>query len=147
MHGVNDSEISENIMDAIKEASRYKSGSQKEKLMDAIQHLHPRPLSNGEIQLQHCHIISQNGLQATRLEMRCPSGRGRRGWTIQMIRRPITGKAEGNGVAKIKDEESGEGRTRKIIYYINPALLQVFFGPSDLCSCKVPKRIKSEQGG
>jgi hypothetical protein len=32
-----------------------------------------------------------------------------------MIRGPTTGKMEGNDVAKIKEEESGEWRSRKTI--------------------------------
>jgi hypothetical protein len=68
-HEINDAESSENIMDTIKKASHYKSGSQKEKLMDAIQHFHPRPLTGeGQAQLQYCHMISQNELPASRLE-------------------------------------------------------------------------------
>ena len=45
-HEVDDSESSENIIDAIKAASHYKSGSQGEKFMDVNQHLHPNPLSS-----------------------------------------------------------------------------------------------------
>ena len=60
-----------------------------------------------------------------------------------MIKRPTTGKMEGKSVAKITDEENGEWRMKKSKDDVNPAVLQCGFGPSDLVSRKLPKRIKS----
>jgi hypothetical protein len=107
------------IMDAIKEASHYKSGSQTEKLMNAIQH-HPKPTiqkgSSTTPTLPH-HLTEWTTCVhvGDTLPARQRWAQIGRRWTIQAIRSSTTGNMEGNGAAKIKNEKNGEWRSRKTI--------------------------------